>query len=87
MISPRAVIPPVGGRLNDDGVPGTVGELSLAKSTAAWVALVWFIFVWIVGSLGYIQMFVSLIFLSFILNPTPANPAVHRAQQPTSWIT
>ncbi|KAH8151010.1 uncharacterized protein LAJ45_04711 [Morchella importuna] len=56
MISPRAVIPPVGGRLNDDGVPGTVGELSLAKSTAAWVALVWFIFVWIVGSLGYIQI-------------------------------
>lgn len=55
MISERAAIP------LDDRADGDVSDgfdPSSVKLVVAWAFLVWYIFVWIVCSIGYVQMFV-----------------------------
>lgn len=54
MISERAAIP-----LDDGGDDVSNGfDPSAVKLVFAWAFLVWYIFVWIVCSIGYAQMFV-----------------------------
>lgn len=66
MISERAAIP-----LDDRADGGDVSngfDILTVKLVVAWAFLVWYIFVWIVCSIGYMQMFV---FTTNCLLPPP----------------
>lgn len=59
MIFSRAAIPPTDGYIAGSGNVSNHSGPSLTKLVTAWVFLVWYVFVWIVCLIGYVQMFVS----------------------------